>query len=132
MEEVNLMDAREGDSPEKKQGKTEYRILSSVFHRVEQTRTKGSDDFSTKLYGEVRFYKNARADETRLYRVTDLSLALRLTDTLNPFDLVEVRFSEDGREVVDMVKLGHLYFEGEEKSDGPERRPGREGEVENG
>lgn len=114
MENVNLKDAQQGTSTEKKQGKTEYRILSEASERWVKERIGDSDSFSQEHSAWVRFYRNARGHETRPYRVADaLVFDGVVKQKLKVYDLVKVRFSEDGQEVVEMEKLGHLYFNGE-------------------
>ena len=106
MQNVNLTDAQKGAFPEEKDIRVECWILHGLYY-MPQGRVK------------VSFYKNGTSDSTRTWWVTgSRTLALLASKELTLGDLVEVQFSESGKEVAELVKFGHLYFEDELKEMG--------------
>ena len=122
MDNINLKDARQGSFPEVKEGKVEIRILSSVnyWHL-------GIEECPLR----VRFWKEKIGEsDSRSYRVTgSRTLALLKSGKLVFGDLVEVQYSPDGKEVVELVKCGHLYYEDELKEMGLWESPEGKKEV---
>ena len=109
MENVNLVNAQQGASTEMEVGKVVCWILSDTLDRY-----RDSGSVPVPYETRVRFYKNGIEDKTRWYRVAAPSVRARLkSEELVTGDLLEVGFSKDGKEVVHMVKLGHLCFEDE-------------------
>lgn len=96
MENVNLMNARKGASPDVKESKTELKTVN--FYTVDIAWDGG---ILVKVCGYVRFQGSSHN-----YRLSDLSMLVCLmAEEFQHGDMVGVRFSEDGKKVVEMRKV---------------------------
>ena len=110
MKNVNLKDARQGTSTEEKQGKVYRKVIAG--YTVQSSRNIKADGTSTSwcYRAWLRLYDLAGAEEPNR-RLADLSpLVSLLVGDLKPYDLVDVRLSDDDKEILEIVKVGHASY----------------------